>query len=322
MKAITAARIDLNLLVVFETIYTEGSVTRASVKLNLTQPAISHALGRLRILFGDPLFTRQGHEMVPTPMARSIIEPIAAALRTLDSTLSQAFTFDPGKAQRTLTIGLSGGEESSFLPPLMARLLAASCIDLVTMPYDRSQLESRLASGKMDLVLDTMLPHSPNVQHQLLTHERLVVMARKDHPEVDGLLDLETYLRQLHLQVALPRQGIGSLDAELNRVGMQRRIRLRCQDYLAAAQIVAETDLILTMPATRAAALLRRPHDNQIVPVPADFPLPEIEIYLYWHRSAEGDPANRWLREQLHKVFAVPAAISPVRKKRARADGK
>ncbi len=321
MKTINSASIDLNLLVVFETIYTEGSVTRASARLNLTQPAISHALGRLRVLFGDPLFTRQGHEMVPTPMARSIIEPVATALRTLDSTLSQAFSFDPGKAQRTLTIGLAGGEESSFLPPLMARLLAASCIDLVTMPYDRAQLESRLASGKMDLVLDTMLPHSPNVQHELLTHERLIVMARKDHPEVDEQLDMETYLRQLHLQVALPRQGMGSLDAELNRLGMQRRIRLRCQDYLAAAQIVAETDLILTMPATRAAGCLRRPHDNQILPVPADFPLPEIEIYLYWHRSAEGDPANRWLREQLHKVFAVPAVLTPARKKRPRACG-
>ena len=319
MKTISAAKMDLNLLVMFETIYAEGSVTRASARLNLTQPAISHALGRLRVLFGDPLFIRQGHEMVPTPMARSIIEPIAASLRTLDSTLSQAVSFDPGKAQRTLSIGLCGGEESSFLPPLMGRLLAASCIDLVTMPYDRAQLESRLASGKMDLVLDTMLPHSPNVQHQLLTRERMVVMARKDHPEVDDKLDLETYLRQLHLQVALPRQGTGSLDAELNRLGMQRRIRLRCQDYLAAAQIVAETDLILTMPATRAAVGLRCPHDNRIVPVPAGFPLPEVEIYVYWHRSAEGDPANRWLREQLHKVFAAPVAAAAPRRKPARA---
>ena len=78
---------------------------------------------------------------------------------------------------------------------------------------------------------------------------------------------------------------------------------------------------LLAMPATRAAGCLRRPHDNQILPVPADFPLPEIEIYLYWHRSAEGDPANRWLREQLHKVFAVPAVLTPARKKRPRACG-
>ncbi len=308
MKTINTASIDLNLLVVFETIYTEGSVTRASSRLNLTQPAISHALGRLRILFGDPLFTRQGHEMVPTPMARGIIEPVATALRTLDSTLSQAFTFDPGKAQRTLTIGLAGGEESSFLPALMARLLAASCVDLVTTSFDRAQLESRLASGKMDLALDAMLPHSPNVQRQLLAHERLVVMARRSHPEIGERLDLETYLRQQHLQVALPRQGTGSLDTELNRLGMQRRIRLRCQDYLAAVQIVAETDLILTLPAIRAAECMRPPHDVRIVPVPADFPLPAIELYLYWHSSAEGDPANRWLREQMHRIFAAPAA--------------
>lgn len=303
MKAITAAKIDLNLLVVFEAIYTEGSVTRASARLNLTQPAISHALGRLRTLFGDPLFTRQGHTMVPTAMARSIVEPIATALRTLDGTLSRAFSFDPGKAQRTLTIGLPGGEESSFLPTLTGRVLEASCIDLITVSYDRAQMESRLAAGKMDMALDTLLPHSPHVQHQLLARERLVVMARQGHPEVDEGLDLETYLRQQHLQVASSRQGMSLLDAELSRLGMQRRIRLRCQDYLAAAQIVSETDLILTFPAGRTPAHLGRPYGNQLLPVSADFPMSEIELYLYWHGSADGDPANGWLRDLLHQVF-------------------
>lgn len=134
MKTINTTRIDLNLLVVFEAIYTEGSVTRASSRLNLTQPAISHALARLRTLFDDPLFTRQGHAMVPTAMARSIIEPIATSLSTLDGTLSRASAFDPGKAQRTLAIGLPGGDEAMFLPALLRRVLTASCIDLVVVP--------------------------------------------------------------------------------------------------------------------------------------------------------------------------------------------
>lgn len=306
MKTINTARIDLNLLVVFEAIYTEGSVTRASARLNLTQPAISHALGRLRALFGDPLFTRQGHAMVPTPMARSIVEPVASALRTLDGTLSRAFSFDPGKAQRTLTLGLPGDEESSFLPPLMARVLEASCIDLVTVSYDRAQLESRLASGKMDMALDILLPHSTQVQHRPLATERRVVMARHGHPEVGPDLDLGTYLAQQHIHVASSRQGDSLLDAELSRLGMQRRIRLRCQDYLAACRIVAETDLILTMPAELAPAQLAAPYGNQILPTPPDLPLPGMPLYLYWHGSADGDPANAWIREQLAQVFEGP----------------
>ncbi|WP_222428738.1 LysR family transcriptional regulator [Denitratisoma sp. DHT3] len=304
MKTINTARIDLNLLVVFEAIYTEGSVTRASARLNLTQPAISHALGRLRTLFGDPLFTRQGHAMVPTPMARSIVEPIASSLRTLDGTLSRAFSFDPGKAQRILTVGLPGGEESSFLPPLMRRVLEASCIDLVTVSYDRAQLESRLASGKMDLALDILLPHSTQVLHQPLVVEQRVVLARKDHPTVGPGLDLETYLAQQHIHVTSIRQGDSLLDTELSRLGMQRRIRLRCQDYLAACRIVAETDLILTMPAELAPECLAAPYDNQVLPPPVGLPLPGMELYLYWHGSADGDPANRWLREQLAQVLA------------------
>ncbi|CAB1370890.1 LysR family transcriptional regulator [Denitratisoma oestradiolicum] len=324
MKAINTAKIDLNLLVVFEAIYTEGSVTRASARLNLTQPAISHALGRLRVLFGDPLFTRQSHAMVPTPMARSIVEPIATALRALDGTLSRAFSFDPGKAQRTLTLGLPGGEESSFLPPLMKRMLETSCIDLVTVSYDRVQLESRLASGKMDLALDILLPHSTQVLHQPLATEQRVVLARRDHPVVGPGLDLETYLTQQHIHVSSARQGDNLLDTELSRLGMQRRIRLRCQDYLAACRIVAETDLILTMPAELAPEYLSTPYGNQVLPSPADLPLPDMELYLYWHGSADGDPANRWLREQMAQVLkpavtTAKATRSPSRGRRCAA---
>ena len=308
MKTINTTRIDLNLLVVFEAIYTEGSVTRASGRLNLTQPAISHALARLRTLFGDPLFTRQGHAMVPTAMARSIIEPIATSLRTLDGTLSRASAFDPGKAQRTLAIGLPGGDEAMFLPALLRRVLTASCIDLVVVPFDRGQLESRLASGKMDMALDGPWSHSPNVLRQPLATERLVVMARRDHPEVDTGLDMETYLRQQHILVASSRQGATRLDAELNRLGMQRRIRLRCQDYLAASQIVAETDLILTLPAGRGTDDIGSAFGNRIVLAPAELPLAEKALCLYWHASADGDPANRWIREQLRQVFSDATA--------------
>jgi DNA-binding transcriptional LysR family regulator len=156
----------------------------------------------------------------------------------------------------------------------------------------------------MDMALDGPWSHSPNVLRQPLATERLVVMARRDHPEVGAKLDMETYLRQQHILVTSSRQGATLLDAELNRLGMQRRIRLRCQDYLAASQIVAETDLILTLPASRRPDRVGRVFDNRIVAAPTELPLAENELSLYWHASADGDPANCWIREQLRQVFS------------------
>ena len=161
------------------------------------------------------------------------------------------------------------------------------------------------------MALDGPWSHSPNVLRQPLATERLVVMARRDHPEVDTGLDMETYLRQQHILVASSRQGATRLDAELNRLGMQRRIRLRCQDYLAASQIVAETDLILTLPAGRGADDIDDiggAFGNRIVLAPAELPLAEKALCLYWHASADGDPANRWIREQLRQVFSDATA--------------
>ena len=116
------SRVDLNLFIVFATIYDEGSVTRASQKLNLTQPAISHALGRLRLLFDDPLFERQGHAMVSTPLARSIIEPVRHSLRGFEVTLNKLDRFDPATSQKQFNLGLRDVLESNVLPPLVKRV--------------------------------------------------------------------------------------------------------------------------------------------------------------------------------------------------------
>src|SRR5476651_1403531 len=116
------SRVDLNLFIVFEAIYAEGSITRASLKMNLTQPAISHALNRLRLLFEDPLFERQGHVMVPTPLARSIIDPVRSSLRGFEVTLNGAERFEPASSERTFSLGVRDVLEASVLPPLMAAL--------------------------------------------------------------------------------------------------------------------------------------------------------------------------------------------------------
>jgi DNA-binding transcriptional LysR family regulator len=295
-------RVDLNLLVVLEAIYTEGGITRAAEKLHLTQPAISHALGRLREMFGDPLFEREGRAMVPTPLMRSLIEPLRRSLRGLQVMLNELEQFDPKTTRKLFTIGVRDVLEATLLPPLLQRISAgAPLVEISAVRADRKELENELASGAIDAAIDVMLSVSANVRHLQLSMDRMVVVARRGHPEVDAELDVETYLQQDHVLVSSRRAGPGLEDVELSRLGLQRRIRLRCQHYFAACRVVSQTDLVLTMP-ERYARIANRQFGNQILRSPVD--IVGMDAYLYWHAGVENDPANRWLRGEITGALA------------------
>lgn len=294
-------RVDLNLLVVLDAIYTEGGITKAARKLHLTQPAISHALSRLREMFGDPLFERQGQAMAPTPLARGIIEPVRRSLRDLEITLNQVARFDPSTSQARFTIAVRDVLEATLLPALMERVAReAPQIEIAAVRADRRELESELAMGTLDAAIDVLLPLSEQIRHSRIGIDPMVVMARKGHPAVGQGLDLPTYLRQDHILVSSRRAGPGLEDVELSRHGHQRRIRLRCQHYFAACSVVSRTDLILTMPETYA-RIASQQFGNQILPFPLT--MPTLDAHLYWHANVEDEPANRWLRERVVEVF-------------------
>ncbi len=301
MKTVHLSRIDLNLFVVFDAIYTEGGITRASKRLSLTQPAISHALGRLRELFDDPLFIRQSKAMIPTPLARVMIDPVRQSLRGFEATLKRVDRFDPATARKHFTVGMRDVRELTMLPNLLRSVTrAAPFIDIAIVRAERKQLETELAAGTLDAAIDVRLALSDEVRRQPIHAERLVVVARPRHPTVKRELDLETYLSQEHILVSTRRRGFGVEDYELSRHGLKRRIRLRCQHYFAACRVVSETDLILTM-AERYARIVNRLFRNRVLPFPLE--VPDYDAYLYWHVNAESDPANQWLREQLMGAF-------------------
>lgn len=291
------SRVDLNLFTVFEAIYAEGSVTRASQKLNLTQPAISHALGRLRQMFDDPLFVRQGHTMVSTPMARNMIEPIRRALRGLEVTLSGLHSFDPASTPKQFNIALRDVLEATILPPLMLRVRqTAPLVDIAANQIERRELESEMAAGTLDGAIDVLLPLSGDIMRTRIYQDSTVVVVRKNHPVIDGKLDLDTYMKQDHILASSRRRGPGIEDFELSRYGLERHIRLRCQHYFAACRVVSQTDMLLTMPG-RYASIANRQFDNQILPFPLK--VPAFDVFLYWHANVDNDPANRWFREQV-----------------------
>ncbi len=301
MKPIHLSRVDLNLFVVFDTIYTEGGITRAGKRLSLTQPAISHALGRLRELFDDALFMRQGKAMIPTPLARVMIDPVRQSLQGFESTLQRVDRFDPATAHKHFTVGMRDVRELTVLPNLLRTITrTAPFIDIAIVRAERNQLENELAVGTLDAAIDVRLALSDEVRRQRINAERLVVVARPRHPHVKRELDLETYLAQEHILVSSRRRGFGVEDYELSRHGLKRRIRLRCQHYFAACRVVSETDLILTM-AERYARIVNRLFRNRVLPFPLE--APDYDAYLYWHANADADPANRWLRERLMEAF-------------------
>jgi DNA-binding transcriptional LysR family regulator len=294
-------RIDLNLLVVLEAIYTEGGLTRAAERLNVTQPAISYSLGRLRELLGDPLFVREGHSMVPTPFTRNTIEPLQHALRSVETMLNDMHRFEPPTAERRFTLGCRDVLESRVLPQLMKRITqTAPKIELATVQFNRHNIKTDLFSGRLDVATDVILPKSRHIRYVPLCDDQLAVVARKGHPRLDGELTLEKYLELGHVQVSSRPTGPGVEDFELGRRGMQRRVMLRCQHYFAALRVVSQTDLIVTIP-HRLALIGSQPAGNQILPFPLD--MPRHEHYLLWHANMDNDPANRWLREQIIEAF-------------------
>lgn len=290
-------RIDLNLFIVFDAIYTEGNLTRAANVLNLTQPAVSHSLARLRDHFDDPLFVRQSNKMLPTAVAKNVISDVREALHQLQVALQQSRQFDPSSAQKRYAISLHDSLEASYLPYLMDLInKEAPLIDLTSTRVRRSDLENKLASGDIDFAIDILLPVSENISHTQLENDKLVVVAAKNHPEINDKIDVANYLQQKHVLVSSRVSGPGMEDFELGRLGLQRRVGLRCQHFFSACRVVESSDMLLTMPQT-AAKMFSKVLNIATYALPVE--LPGIDVHLYWHINVDKDPANRWLRNKI-----------------------
>lgn len=300
------SRIDLNLFVVLDAIYTEGSITRASEALSLSQPAVSHALGRLRGIVNDPLFVRAGHAMSPTPVARELIGPVRRAISEIDGSLRQLSAFDPLASRREFRIGMRPIVESTALPELLQQINGtAPGVQLSTVYHSRTDFQSDLTSGALAVVVDILLPLTHRIHNQRLAGGPMVVVARKNHPTVQGRVSLDTYLTQEHVLASSRKSGLGIEDMELSRLGLQRRIKLRCQHFWTACKVVSTSDLLFTMP-ERYARSTNAPLANQLIPFPIE--VSAHDLFLYWHASAEHDPANEWLRNNLIASFNASGA--------------
>ncbi|MBW0234997.1 MULTISPECIES: LysR family transcriptional regulator [Pseudomonas] len=289
------SKVDLNLFVVFDAIYTEGNLTRAGQIIGITQPAVSNALARLRESFNDPLFVRTAQGMVPTPMAQNIISPVRSALALLRVSVQESRTFNPLQANKTFRISMTDLSEAVILPPLFQRLRRhAPAVVVESFLSHRRETTSDLAAGRLDFAVDAPLNTDPQVRHVKLMEDRYVCAMRQEHPLADkSAISLDDYLGLTHIHISTRRNGLGEVDLALGKMGQQRKITLRSQHYLMASNVLQQTDMVMTVPERFA-----RRHALHFVALPLN-ELPTVETHLYWHESTEQDPANRWMREQL-----------------------
>ncbi|GLK90838.1 LysR family transcriptional regulator [Pseudomonas turukhanskensis] len=287
------SKVDLNLFIVFDAIYTEANLTRAGQIVGITQPAVSNALARLRETFNDPLFVRTAQGMVPTPMAQNIIGPVRNALSLLRVSVQESRTFNPLQANKTYRISMTDLTEEIILPPLFQRLRRqAPSVQIESFLSKRRETTKELAAGRLDFAVDAPLNTDPQVRHVKLLSDRYVCAIRKGHPLAKEKLTLDEYMSLTHIHISSRRSGLGYVDLTLGKMGIQRKIALRSQHYLMASMVMLKTDMAMTVPERFA-----RSHDLHYVGVPVE--VPAVETHLYWHESTDQDPANRWMREQM-----------------------
>lgn len=292
------SRLDLNLFRVMDAVYVHGGISGAARHLHLSQPAVSHALARLRRIWGDPLFVRQGNRMVPTELTRRVIGEVQAHLRGLQAVMAQADAFDPATLDMTLRVGMRDVLEAITLPPLMTRLAGlAPRLRLASVRVPREALARSLSQGEVDLAIDRQRRVDGRIRGLHLADERLSVLCRSGHPFAARKGDVSAYFAYKHVMVALQADQPDPLQAVWSAHGLgERDVVLRCQHYFAAAKVVARSDALLTLPHTYAEQLTHAlPLTLCDLPVPA----PPIGIWMYWHADREADPVHRWVRESV-----------------------
>ena len=314
MSDVHLADLDLNLLVVLRELLRARSTTVAAQRLGRTQSAVSHALGRLRELFADPLFLRSGGALRPTARAEALAAPLDEALASVDRVLHRSTTrFDPARIERTFVIATTDYAEILLLPELMPLLRAeAPGVDLVTR-FLADDIDRAVAAREVDVAIGTSFRPLAGVLAQPVGHQDMVLVARRAHPVAKRGLTVKAYAALDHVLVA-PRgfQG-GVIDVALEKLGLARRVVLRVPHFSSAAFTVASTDLVVSLPECFARAMA------EVLPLVV-LPLPvEVSGFTFsvaFSAAAKDDPAHAFLRNHVVRAGKRAFARSPSRRAR------
>lgn len=289
--------LDLNLLLVFDAIYGERSISKAAHKLHLSQPTVSNALARLRERLGDPLFERQAQGMRPTPRAKKLAEPIRQALHLLERGLRDDDAFDFAHSEREYVIAVEDYGESVILPGFVRWLADAAPHIRIRIRTDRgAQLKAELREGTVDLALDYFPVGDEGFRSTCVLTETLMSLSRLGHPQLGERLNLEQYVALSHVVLLAPSNQRPMIDLALAKRGLQRRIAVWVPRFISMPLIVQASDMISTLP-RRMATLYADHFRLKAHAVPLR--IPQFPVYLIWHQSLEPDAGHQWFRNHL-----------------------
>lgn len=294
--------VDLNLLVVFDAMVEHRSVTRAAEALNLSQPAMSAAVARLRAIFDDPLFVRAGAEMRPTPRAVDLSAPIRQVVRTIKTEILQGSVFNPAVSNRTFTLVMPDIAEVNFLPRILACLASeAPNTNVRTLAMPRHAAAESLEIGAAELALG----YFPDLQKAGIFQQRLirnshVCLVRKAHPTIGSKMTMAEFLAASHA-VVKPDGREHVFEQFLQKKGITRRVLVESSHFMSLLPIVESSDLIATVPLDLAEFCVKH---GAVRYVTTPMKSPVIDVHLFWHRRFQKDPAHAWLRGAIHKLFS------------------
>jgi len=296
--------VDLNLLPVFEAAYEEKNLSRAAVRLAMTQPAVSHALSRLRHAFKDDLFLRHPRGMTPTPVADAIHGRLGEALELVRSSIVESRGFDPRISERQLLVAIP----HPLGPMLGLRLLqrVAAAAPKVALEFStRSRpvdLERGLLDGSVDLSVDWLPASRAGVTDEDVVQDELVVVARRGHRALKGATSLKALAGSARFVSLRPRLDMEEhpLEGFQTWLQLKPRVALQVSEFLEVLVVAADSDLLGLVPMSLAKASSRA-LDIQVVPVTPH--LKKFPIRMVWRKSRTADPAHRFLRDHVRAVM-------------------
>jgi len=290
---------DMNLLVIFEMIYQEKHLTKAGERLNLSQPAMSQSLARLRDHFEDSLFVREGNQMMPTAKAQLLAPQVQQILSLTKKTLADGGNFDPATSTRTFRLALNDYTESVLLPRLFHQVSqTAPKIKILCKHPQETSYQEALNSNYVDLILGDW-KFGSNILQQFLFKDHDVAVIKKGSPILEQELTPEWYAAQKHAQFSFYEQQECDVERGLSALNLKRQIALEVQHELVLPLVLKDNDLVLTIP-LRMAKVFQEIIPLEICPLPV--PINDFEVFQYWHEHNHNDPAHQWLRAQIKKI--------------------
>ncbi len=299
--SLTLVQVDLNLLVALDALLEENSVAAAAERLNLSAPAMSRTLARIRRATGDDILVRSGRSMVPTARALELRDEARELVRRAAAVLTPASRLDLTTLDRHFSVRGHDALLGALAPPLIARVAALAPRVRLSLLAETDTDRPDLTRGHVDLELGSTVPERPEIAYEVLATDRMVLALRRGHPMARGRLTAERLATMDHVTISRRGRIQGVLDQVLAERGLQRRVLASLPTSAAALDVVAGSDAVVVV-----AERVCRPLAGRlgVVTEPVPFDLPPVEVVMTWHHRHDRDPAHTWLRQEIRDALA------------------